>query len=131
MNCVISGSFRKFYSEITAIITDFERLGVEVLSPKKSKIINPEEEFVILETDKTDDVYTLEKQHLEFIRKSDFLYVCNPKGYTGKSTLLEIGFALAEGKDIHCMEKPDDLVIASFVTTIGSPKEVVSLYERN
>jgi len=78
VKCTISGSFRKFYTEIVKLIDEFNSLGIEVLSPKKSKILNPEEEFVVLESDSKDkNVKQSEEKHLEAIKNSDFLYICN------------------------------------------------------
>jgi hypothetical protein len=124
MRCVISGSFRKYYENIYQTIDVFEKLGIKVLSPKKSKIINPGENFAILETDSSKDIKTLELNHLEAIRKADFLYVCNPSGYMGTSTLVEIGFAIGCKKNLYFLEQPQDPVIASFANYIGSPNNI-------
>lgn len=126
MRCVISGSFRKYYKDICEAIVDFEKAGVEVLSPKRSKITNPGEEFAILETDASKDMKTLEMNHLEAIHKADFLYVCDPAGYIGASALLEIGFALACKKKLCFLEQPKDAVIGSFADLIGAPETIIS-----
>jgi len=76
MKAAISGSFRKFYKEICAAYDIFEQNGITVLSPKKSRIINPDDEFVILETDpKGIKMKQLENKHLGAIADSDFLYL--------------------------------------------------------
>ena len=126
MKCTISGSFRKFYTEIVKLIDEFSSLGVEILSPKKSKIINPREEFVVLESDsKTKDIKQLEESHLEAIKNSDFLYICNPKKYLGNSAIMEIGFAIANQKPIFSLEPTDDITLSQFLKT-ASPKEAVN-----
>lgn len=38
----ISGSFRKFYEQISQAMTVFGERQIDVLSPKKSKIVNPD-----------------------------------------------------------------------------------------
>jgi len=126
MKCIISGSFRKFYNEIVKLIDEFNSLGIEVLSPKKSKIINPEEEFVVLESDSKDkNIKQLEEEHLEAIKNSNFLYICNPKKYLGNSAIMEIGFAIANKKPIFTLESIDDITLSQFVK-VASPKEAIN-----
>jgi len=69
MKCVISGSFRKFYAQVVELINEFDQLGIEVLSPAKSEIANPGEEFVILKSDDIKSVKDLEQKHLDAIQK--------------------------------------------------------------
>lgn len=123
MKCVVSGSFRKFYQGIIQVIEDFERCGIEVLSPKISEVMNPENEFVILKSDPTNDIETLERSHLEKIREADFLYIYNPGGYIGKSVAMELGWALALNKPVYALEEPDDTVLSKFVM-VKSPQEI-------
>ena len=123
MKCVVSGSFRKFYSEIVDFVDELEKCGVEVLSPEKSRPLNPGGEFIVLESDATDDVEIIEKDHLNAISECDFLYLYNPGGYTGKSAVMELGWALAMGKPIYSLEKPDDIVLEKF-TEIKSIEEI-------
>lgn len=127
MKCVISGSFRKFYKEITRLIEEFDNLGVEVLSPKKSKIINPDDEFVLLETDSRGaSIKQIEEDHLKAIRNSNFLYVCNPNGYVGNSATMEIGFAIANKIPIYSLEAINDLTLSQFVV-VASPEKIMEL----
>ena len=117
MKCVISGSFRKFYPQIVQFIELFENSGVEVLRPTKSRIVNPGDEgkYALLESDKQKSVLEIEKGHLEAIRKADFLYICDPGGYVGIGTSMEIGYAYSLGKPIYASEKPEDETLAEFV----------------
>ena len=48
LRVVISGSFRRHFDGISEAVRTFESLGVSVLSPKESKVVNPGEEFAIL-----------------------------------------------------------------------------------
>ena len=51
LSIVISGSFRKHYDDIREAIRRFEGLGMQVLSPEHSEVVNPGNDFVLLETD--------------------------------------------------------------------------------
>lgn len=115
MKCVISGSFRKFYNDIAKLAGEFESRGMKVLSPKISRVKNPGEDFIILESDETSDIKELEQQHLNAIQEANFLYVYNPDGYLGQSTTLEIGYALGLGKPVYAFEKPSDETLSRFV----------------
>ena len=111
---VISGSFRKYYQEIKGVIDQFENLGINVLSPKKSMIINPDDEFALLESDETDDIFNIENKHLSAIKKADFLYIVNPNGYIGLTVAFEMGWAYANNCSIYCMHKPNDILLKEF-----------------
>jgi len=129
LSCVVSGSFRKYYSRILSVITILLNSRVQVLSPKSSKIIDPSKGFVILETDLHDlsspVIRHIEGKVLRHIRECDFLYVCNPEGYIGLSTAFEIGFAHAHGKKIITSDLPTDSTIFEFVDQVCSPDEAV------
>ncbi|GEM_PF-4680847 len=52
MDCVIAGSFRKFYEQIRDdVIPIFERAGIRVLYPPTSIITNPGDDYVIFKSD--------------------------------------------------------------------------------
>ena len=121
---VISGSFRKHFDEIMVLIQMFESIGITVLSPKKSKVIDSRTEFVLLDTDDVDNPKILQQRHLDAIRQADALYICNPHGYTGASTILEMGWALALGKPIYAQEEIQDFTLKLFGTTIAKPDNV-------
>lgn len=121
---VISGSFRKHIQGIQEKIREFEALGISVLSPKASKVINPKEEFAILETDDTAEPKTLEQRHLDAIYESDALYIYNPDGYLGASATMELGWALALGKPVYAKETPQDFTLKLFSGKIASPPNI-------
>jgi NTP pyrophosphatase (non-canonical NTP hydrolase) len=120
----ISGSFRKFYPEITNAIDVFSEREIEVLSPAKSKIVDPSAEFVIFESDETTDVKELEDKHLDAISNSDALYVINPGGYVGNSAILEIGYAIALGIPIYTSGPIEDQTLAAYIDGITGPEEI-------
>ena len=122
---VISGSFRRHFDGIKKTVEFFELLGVNVISPKASKIINPGEEFAIIETDDTNDKQTLEQRHLDAITNADALYLYDPDGYIDDSSKMELGWAIALGKQVFCKELISDSTLKFFCGEIASPKQVV------
>jgi len=124
LNIVISGSFRRYFDGIGETVKAFEALGIEVLSPKASKVINPGEEFAVLETDDTSDPRTLEQRHLDAITAADALYLYNPDGYIGDSSKMELGWAIALGKPVFCKELVADSTLKFFCGTVATPEEV-------
>ncbi len=101
----LSGSMRKHYNGIVALIREFEVNGITVLSPKASKVANPGKPFILLRTDKTNNREKVEQGHLDAIEKADALYVHNPLGYIGESTGYEISWARQAGKPIFTSDK--------------------------
>jgi len=122
---VISGSFRKFYQDITRKTEEFESAGAEVLSPKKSSIINPGAEFVVLATDTAGTPKEIEQIHLDAIFSADALYVVNPGGYCGETTVLEIGWALAFGKPVFFQAQCASQLIGGYGPVTTSAEEAL------
>ena len=120
----ISGSFRKFYPEITNAIDVFSEREIEILSPAKSKIVDPNAEFVIFESDETTDVRELEDRHLDAIRNSDALYIVNPGGYVGNSAILEIGYAIALKIPIYTLEPIEDKTLSVYIDGTTKPEKI-------
>lgn len=110
----ISGSFRRDLAGIQERIHQFQQKGVEVLSPKLSKAVSQQGEFVRLQEDKGTPG-EIESKHLKAISQSDFLYVVNPGGYIGRSVAFEIGYALSKGIPVYSLEEPEDVALSSFV----------------
>ena len=107
--CII-GSFRKHYNGIVNAIEQFNAAGIEILSPKKSTIINPEADFVRLASDDGEKTESeIQAQVFEHERHSDFVYVWNPDGYIGRTTCYEIGRIIERGTPIFYKERPLDL----------------------
>ncbi|MBI1984526.1 MAG: hypothetical protein HYS60_00230 [Candidatus Wildermuthbacteria bacterium] len=124
LSIVISGSFRRYFQGISETVKAFEALGIDVLSPKASKVINPGEEFAVLETDDTSDPRTLEQRHLNAITAADALYLYDPDGYIGDSSKMELGWAIALGKPVFCKELVVDSTIKFFCGTVATPEQV-------
>lgn len=124
LSIVVSGSFRKHFEGISKVIKEFEDLDIQVLSPQPSKIINPDHEFTILETDDTNDPKTLEQRHLDAIERADALYIYNLDGYIGTLVTLELGWAIALGKPIYTKEQSEDFTLKLFLGKIATPNEI-------
>jgi len=107
----LSGSFRKHLNYILEVKNKLESGGVIVLSPRFVKPKNPNEEFVVFQGEEGLSPLELERYHLNSIKNSDALIVCDPNGYVGASALLEIGFANALGKRIIFIEKPEEFIL--------------------
>lgn len=120
----VIGSFRKRYKEVVRIVSLLREMGLSVASPNGSKVCNSVEEFVIFETDNPE--FTPEEIQmitLEKILNSDAVYVCNPKGYVGKTTCYEIGFCYSRNKPLYFLEKPKDLPMPVDEEQIIPPEE--------
>ena len=102
-----------------------------MLSPAGSQVIDPHQEFVLLDSDlarwQDPEIRHIEDAVLEGIRASDFLYVCNPEGYVGRSTAFEIGYAAALGKRVVALCPPTDPMILRYVDHIAGPAQAVAL----
>ena len=99
-NCVISGSFNRFFSEMKDFYEDLIYYKFHILSPNGFEISDDSTEFIRLKGDVGTTIGEIEAQHLESIKKSQFLIVFNPKNYVGISTALEIGYAIENKKNI-------------------------------
>lgn len=124
LSIVISGSFRRYFEGISETVRTFESLGIDVLSPKASKVVNPGEEFAVLETDDTSDPQTLEQRHLDAITAADALYLYDPDGYIGDSSKMELGWAAALGKPVFCKELVADSTLKFFCGSVATPEQV-------
>ena len=124
LSVVISGSFRRHFDGISEAVRTFESLGIDVLSPKASKVVNPGDEFAILETDDTSDPRTLEQRHLDAITNADVLYLYDPDGYIGDSSKMELGWAIALGKPVFCKKLVEDSTLKLFCGKVATPEQV-------
>ena len=115
---VISGSFRKHLRQIVQLKYLLEENGVKVLSPEGHFATNPEEEFIYLDSDLVQNPELLQSSVFAKIRRSTFLVVANIEGYLGNAAILEIGYAIAIGIKVYCVESVDDPNIASYCTLI-------------
>lgn len=105
---VISGSFRKHLKHIVFLKKELETCGVFVFSPSGNTAVNPQEEFVVLDSDPITNPKILQDSVFAKIRRSTFLVVANVGGYIGAAAILEMGYAIAYGIDIYTIEEVKD-----------------------
>lgn len=111
---VISGSFRRHLSKLAQLKQRLEKHSVCVLSPTGKIAINPDDEFIILDSDPIDNPKLLQNSVFAKIRRSTFLVVGNFDGYLGNAAIMEIGFAIALGVPIYSLEPITDPNLAPF-----------------
>ena len=108
LNTVIGGSFRKHLKQIVSLKKALENRKVNVLSPAGHSAINPDEEFIVLDSDPVLDPKMLQDSVFAKIRRSTFFVVANVNGYLGKAAILEMGYAIATGITIFTLEPIED-----------------------
>jgi len=116
---VICGSFRKHLSEIAFIKKMLEENEVKVLSPGGVIAKNPDEEFIILDSDPISHPKILQDSVFAKIRCSTFVVIANIDHYIGKAALMEMGYAIAQGIDIYTIEPVDDPNLAPYCKVIS------------
>lgn len=105
---VIIGSFRKYFYKIVELIKEVEKLQIKVLSPKDCTIINPDDEFVIFQSDVTSDHKFLQDVVFSKIKISSFVLLANFNDYIGRAATLEMGYAIAHGISILTLRPVKD-----------------------
>lgn len=103
--------------------------GFTVLTPEPSHIRHGHKPDQLKE-DKYDRK-TLEKWeaegalvHLANIRRSDMLYLYNPKSYLGPAVAVEIGYALALNKPIYAYQPVTDITLTNFIEAVVEPEKL-------
>lgn len=108
----IIGSFRQYYPQATLAVKEFESLGVNVISPVVSRIVNPGDEYARFETDPPQSSDQLiQATTLEKILSSDLIYVVAPGGYVGRTTCYELGRVHERSIPVYFSAPPLDLPI--------------------
>jgi len=108
INTVICGSFRKHLAQIAILKEELEKSNIGVLSPSACMAINPEAEFIVLDSDPISHPKTLQDSVFAKIRRSTFLVVANVDGYLGNAAILEIGYAVSIGITVYTLEPVQD-----------------------
>ena len=102
----VCGSFNKYLSKITSLITKLREKGYQVLSPQNTEVVGEEGGFVLFKNDviKNHCTWPVESLHFQAIEKSDMIIICNYDNYIGYSTSIEIGGAYMCRKKIVFLE---------------------------
>lgn len=101
----ICGS-RRFKSEVRKFARELESAGVNVLIPYHHS--GQEERENLSEAYKNFIALGLTHDHFYKIKIADTVLIYNKNGYSGNSTTLEIGFAVALGKPIYAISDKDE-----------------------
>jgi len=120
---VICGS-RRFKPEIREFAKRLQKLGVVVYEPflhsgkdEWAKLSDDYKKFVAL---------GLTHDHFYKMQMADVVFVFNKDGYSGNSTTLEIGYAVALGKPIYALSEDSTELCRHvlFRGIISSPSEL-------
>jgi nucleoside 2-deoxyribosyltransferase len=120
----ICGS-RRFKPEIKKFENVLIKAGVTVYSPylhqgmvEWDKLSLQYKKFIVL---------GLSHDHFYKIKMADVVYVYNKNGYSGVSTTMEIGCAVALGKPIYALSDKDEELcrLVLFREIIKTPKELI------
>jgi exopolyphosphatase/pppGpp-phosphohydrolase len=118
-SATLSGSFRKHLDYILLVKKELTKNNISILSPRFDDPKNPGSEFVVFSGEENKSPLELERHHLDSIKQSDALIVCNPEGYVGASALIEIGYAHSIGKRIIYTERPQEFMLNTIPGEIG------------
>lgn len=120
---VICGS-RRFKPEIRKFAKDLKKLGVAVYEPYLHS--GKEEWEKLSDTYKQYVALGLTHDHFYKIKMADVVFIYNKDGYSGNSTTLELGYAVALGKPIYALSDQDEelcrrVLMRGFINT---PKQL-------
>lgn len=114
LKSVIAGSYRKHFMTMLKIKEFLESRRIDVLAPVSSGVVNPGDEFILLDEDPVHDPRILEDSILAKIRVSSFLVLANVDGYIGKAAVFEMGYAVSQGIQILTLEPVEDPNLAGY-----------------
>jgi NTP pyrophosphatase (non-canonical NTP hydrolase) len=123
MRVVICGTFRKGYETLRS---DYEALAAryEILSPLSLEFVDPADTFVRLPWEVDAPTAEIEQRHIAAVTEADFVWLHAPEGYTGASTMFELGYARALGLPIFSREPLLESAFQPFVSTVESPEHI-------
>jgi len=125
LSVAIIGSFRQHYDAVLECIGTFVEHGVRVTSPKRSRVIDPSQDFVRFELDdpSSSDV-EIQYQALVAILRASCVFVVCPDGYVGRTTCYEIGRAHQATIPIFYSAMPRDLPIPVPSSSVMSAEDL-------
>lgn len=98
----LCGSYNKYLKEITQYSKYLSDNNIKVLSPQCTATAGSIDDFILFQNDRPNNncKWSIERNHLQAIEKSDYVVICNVNGYIGISTAIEIGYALKCQKEL-------------------------------
>jgi ADP-ribose pyrophosphatase YjhB (NUDIX family) len=109
--CIVHGSFSKHFEAIREACEAFTSIGIEVLAPKDSELVNSSNGFALFEDEVGQDPRYIELLYLHNLKQlgeNGFSYFVNPGGYIGKSASYELGIAQLTNVRCFFSHKLDD-----------------------
>ncbi len=121
----VSGSFHRHMDVISEDVRDFQRRGVDVLSPADPRVVDDFGEFLFVASDTRRSIRGIQNRHLAAIAESSFLWLVCPDGYVGTSAAFEVGFAAAAEIPIFSVTPPSDLTLRQYVQVVSDVPDVI------
>jgi len=125
MKTVVLCGSRKFKPGIRKFGAELKKLGVVVFEPY---LHSGQEEWEHLSQDYKNFVALgLTHDHFYKIKMADVVFVYNEGGYSGNSTTMELGYAMALGKPIYALSDKDEELCRKvlFRDIIKKPKDLL------
>ncbi len=125
MKSVVICASRRFKKEARAFAAKLEKLGTVVYKPyfhehdaEWDKLSEYRKNFVLL---------GLTHDHFYKVKMADVVFLYNKGGYSGVSTTMELGYAVALGKPVYALSDKDEelcrkVLVREFIKT---PKELI------
>ncbi len=125
MKSVVMCGSRRFKPEMREFAEKLRKLGVIVYEPY---LHSGQDEWARLSDDyKKFVILGLTHDHFYKIKMADVVFLFNKDGYSGNSTTLEIGYAVAEDKPIYALSGDDEEICRQVLIreTINTPEDLV------
>lgn len=125
LKVTISGSLNKDVEAVRRAIRWLRSKGIRVLSPPSGEVDSYDAGFAHLDGDRSREKKFVEDDHLNAIRRSDFLWIASPAGYLGLSTAFELGFAEALGVPTYAPKDLDEDPLNEYAMVVDGLDEAV------
>lgn len=125
--CVLHGSFRKYFDLIKKTRRIFTEAGIEVLAPRLAEITSFEKGFAFLAGEENSDPRMVELLYLHYLKRlseNGFSYFVNPEGYIGKSASYELGIAQVTNVRCFFLCSPQDHPVYIHKNSIWQPEDL-------
>jgi hypothetical protein len=126
LKATVSGSFHRHMAAIYEAVGQLRAHGVTVLSPSDPRVVDNLGEFLFVASDKLRSIRLVQDRHLQAIQASDFLWVVCPDGYTGPSTCMEVGAALAANVPVLSNNIALDITVGEYIRRVPSYDDAIA-----